>query len=167
LSGRRRGRAGRGWSRLAWGILLALLVWGLLERGLPAPSGPRAPRPAPSAQAPPGLEPGVRAIAEAARTGRSDLWVEASGVVQRVLPDDRDGSRHQRLVVRLANDQTVLIAHNIDLAPRVAGVRRGDAVRFRGEYEWNEKGGVVHWTHRDPAGRHPGGWIEHRGRRYD
>ncbi len=153
MSERSRG-AGRGWSRLSIVILLVTIAWGAYERG-------GFPSPAPAA------EPGVHAIAEAARSGRSDVLVEASGVVHGVLPDDREGSRHQRLLVRLRNDQTVLIAHNIDLAPRVAGVRRGDPIRFKGEYEWNERGGVVHWTHRDPAGRHPGGWLEHAGRRYD
>lgn len=150
------GHAGRGWSRLSVVILVVAVAWAAYERGGFAPSlrGPA-------------VEPGLHALAEAARTGRSDVLVEAAGVVHKVLPDDRDGSRHQRLLVRLPNDQTVLIAHNIDLAPRVEDLRRGDPIRFKGEYEWNEKGGVVHWTHRDPAGRHPGGWLEHDGRRYD
>jgi hypothetical protein len=31
---------------------------------------------------------------------------------------------------------------------------------------WNEKGGVVHWTHRDPGGRHMAGWLAHNGKTY-
>ena len=83
-----------------------------------------------------------------------------------VLADDNEGSRHQRLIVELASGHTLLIAHNIDLAPRVAGVRSGDTLIFRGEYEWNQQGGVIHWTHHDPQGRHPDGWLRHRGRTY-
>jgi hypothetical protein len=86
--------------------------------------------------------------------------------VERVLADDDDGSRHQRFIVRLASGQTLLIAHNIDVAPRVADLARGDSVAFAGIYEPNDKGGVVHWTHHDPSGRHTGGWVEHKGRRY-
>ncbi len=97
---------------------------------------------------------------------RSGARVETSGVVERVLPDDNSGSRHQRFIVRLASGQTLLIAHNIDIAPRVAGLTRGDPVSFSGIYEPNNKGGVVHWTHHDPSGRHTAGWIEHKGRRY-
>jgi hypothetical protein len=92
---------------------------------------------------------------------------EGEGTVVRVLSDDNKGSRHQRFIVRLASGRTVLIAHNIDLAPRVEGVSEGDAVSFYGEFEDNDKGGVVHWTHHDPAGRHVGGWVKHRGRTYE
>ncbi|NNF15725.1 MAG: DUF3465 domain-containing protein [Gammaproteobacteria bacterium] len=97
---------------------------------------------------------------------RSDVWVQASGEVIRTLADDNEGSRHQRFLIRLSNGITILIAHNIDLAPRIP-LGRGDEVEFRGEYEWNDKGGVIHWTHHDPRGRKQGGWITHRQKKYE
>lgn len=106
-----------------------------------------------------------RLITEAFAQRRSDVQVESMGRVARVLPDDNEGSRHQRFILELASGHTVLIAHNIDLAPRVP-LEEGDTVEFEGEYEWNERGGVVHWTHHDPRGRHPGGWLRHEGRIY-
>lgn len=97
---------------------------------------------------------------------QSNVQVRGSGVVVRILPDDLQRGRHQRFIIRLPSGQTVLISHNIDLAPRVDGIREGDTVEFFGEYEWNSKGGVVHWTHHDPAGRHKGGWLKHHGSTY-
>jgi hypothetical protein len=101
----------------------------------------------------------------AART--SDVQVEGEGVVSKILKDDNDGSRHQRFILTLRSGQTLLVAHNIDLAPRLDSLREGDTVKFFGEYEWNTKGGVLHWTHHDPGKRHVGGWLEHQGRRYE
>ena len=66
----------------------------------------------------------------------------------------------------MASGQRLLVAHNIDLAPRIEDLKVGDRVEFHGEYEWNAQGGVIHWTHGDPAGRHPDGWLKHRGRVY-
>ncbi len=106
------------------------------------------------------------ALARAYDQHLSNVRVEGSGVLAKVLKDDDDGSRHQRLIVRLPSGQTILIAHNIDLAPRVQSPREGEAIRFSGEYEWNDKGGVVHWTHRDPSGRHPAGWLRYDGQLY-
>ncbi len=100
------------------------------------------------------------------RDGRSGEMMQASATVTKTLPDDNDGSRHQRFIVRLASGRTLLIAHNIDLAKRVP-LDEGDEVQFRGQYETNERDGVIHWTHHDPAGRHPGGWIVHNGRKYE
>ena len=97
---------------------------------------------------------------------QSNLPVEGSGVVVKILPDDLQGSRHQRFILRLSSGQTVLIVHNIDLAPRVPALREGDRVEFRGEYEWNSKGGVIHWTHHDPNGRHVSGWLKYKGQTY-
>lgn len=96
----------------------------------------------------------------------SDVWTSGSGVVVKLLRDDLQGSRHQRFIVDIGSGMTVLISHNIDLAPRIDSLREGDSVQFHGEYEWNSKGGVVHWTHHDPGGRNRGGWIKHQGITY-
>jgi len=105
-------------------------------------------------------------FASAYRSHTSNLQMEGSGKVVKLLPDDNEGSRHQRFVVRLNSGQTLLVAHNIELAPRIESVNEGDAVSFYGQYEWNEKGGVIHWTHNDPDGSHIAGWIEYNGRKY-
>jgi hypothetical protein len=96
----------------------------------------------------------------------SDVQLTGQGVVVKVLRDDLDGSKHQRFILDVGSGNTVLVSHNIDLAPRVDNIAEGDSIEFAGEYEWNSKGGVVHWTHHDPAGRHPEGWIRHHGRTY-
>jgi cold shock CspA family protein len=117
-------------------------------------------------EAPPAATRSGDALSLAFAQHQSNLQVQASGVVDRVLSDDNDESRHQRFIVRLPSGQTVLIAHNIDLAPRVVSLAQGDQVEFNGQYEWNEKGGVVHWTHRDPKGGHQAGWIKHNGQTF-
>ncbi len=109
---------------------------------------------------------GAQVLASLFQAERSGVMVEAAGRISRILPDDNKGSRHQRFIVRMDNGQTVLIAHNIDLAPRIAGLSEGRAIHFRGQYEWNERGGVVHWTHHDPNGRREGGWLRYDGREY-
>ena len=106
------------------------------------------------------------ALAPSDEQWRGGQQVEGSGMVLRVLSDDNKGSRHQRFILELSSGRTVLVAHNIDLAPRIPGLESGDSVSFFGEYESNDQGGVIHWTHHDPQGRHIDGWLEHRGQRY-
>jgi hypothetical protein len=131
------------------GLLALALVYGWTETGGDAARG--------------SLDTTAERLYEARRSG---VVLEGHGIVEKVLADDRDGSRHQRLILRLPSGHTLLVSHNIDLAPRVADVERGDELGFRGQYEWNDRGGVVHWTHHDPQGRRPGGWLRHRGRTY-
>ena len=119
----------------------------------------------------PGAEAGhatasVAVIEQAFANRLSDQQVEGQGTVVKTLSDDTNGSRHQRFIVRLESGRTLLVSHNIDLAPRIDALRAGDTVAFYGEYEWNPKGGVIHWTHHDPQGRHPAGWIRHAGQTY-
>ena len=105
-------------------------------------------------------------VQNAFRSKQSDIQVKDKGRVIKILRDDVKGSRHQRFILKLTSGLTVLIAHNIDLAPRINNLKTGENVEFYGEYEWNKKGGIVHWTHHDPAGRHPGGWLKHQGKLY-
>ncbi|CAM3948150.1 DUF3465 domain-containing protein [Vibrio neonatus] len=105
-------------------------------------------------------------LRQAYQDHQSNLQIQGSGTVIRLLADDNVGSRHQKFILRVDSKQTLLVAHNIDLAPRIPNLRVGDRVHFYGEYEWNKKGGVMHWTHHDPSNRHPDGWLKHKGKKY-
>ena len=187
--------APRGSTRVVGTVLVLVLVFGagwLLGRsGLPVPSAdPGVPVPsadpgvpAPSAPVPPtSSSPAARPSSPAARPSaqpshtdaqierlfqakRSDVQVSGSGTVTRLLADDNEGSRHQRFILELDSGLTLLVAHNIDVAPRLAGLKVGDRVSFYGEYVYSEQGGTVHWTHHDPDGHHVDGWLESGGRR--
>lgn len=138
----------------------------------PAPEKRSAPAriaytpPPAAAPAPAYHSPSSGVIENAFRARTTKINVVETGTVTRLLPDDNDGSRHQRFIVTLSSGHTVLIAHNIDLAPRVNTLREGDSITFAGVFEWNEKGGVVHWTHHDPGGRKTGGYLQHHGQVY-
>ncbi len=99
-------------------------------------------------------------------TLRSGSQFSGSGRVSRILSDDNIGSKHQRFILTLSSGRTILIAHNIDIAPRIYSLNIGDTISFNGVYEHNSKGGVVHWTHHDPKGRHQAGWLRKNGRTY-
>jgi hypothetical protein len=139
-------------------VFVFLIAWA----GFPAL---RAPAPLPRAAAAGAVREGRAPARRAFEAGRSGAWLPARGVVTRLLKDDTRGDRHQRFVIRLADGLTLLVAHNIDLAPRVPAAL-GDAVEVFGKYVWNAKGGLLHWTHRDPAGRVPGGWVRRAGVTY-
>lgn len=98
-------------------------------------------------------------LAELFAARKSNVQVYGTGTVISILSDDLDGSRHQRFIIELKSKQTLLVAHNIDLSPRIFALSLNDKIEFFGEYEWNDKGGVIHWTHHDPQEIHVGGWI--------
>lgn len=97
---------------------------------------------------------------------QSNIQIEGVGRVKKILADDLKGSRHQRFILELSTGQTLLIAHNIDLAPKIDLLQTGDTVAFYGEYEWTKQGGVIHWTHHDPRREHISGWLKHNNRIY-
>jgi Cu/Ag efflux protein CusF len=118
--------------------------------------------------------PGISSVAQhsgitvqsAFNAQQSDLQIQGEGVVKKVLADDRKGSQHQKFILQVSPEQTVLVAHNIDVASRLPGIKRGDRVEFYGEYEWTTQGGVIHWTHHDRSGRHINGWLKYNGKKY-
>lgn len=109
---------------------------------------------------------GLEVIRKAHDSKLSKVQVQSIGKVKAVLRDDNEGSRHQKFILSLDNGLTILVAHNIDLAPKIENLRKGDMVEFFGEYEYSAQGGVIHWTHRDPNHRHEDGWLKHNGKIY-
>ncbi len=93
------------------------------------------------------------------------FWLETQGEVIKLLKDDTKGTPHQKFLIKLAPDITLLVAHNTALAKR-APIHKGDQVKIRARYEWNNRGGVLHWTHDDPKGKQEGGWIYANGKYY-
>lgn len=104
-------------------------------------------------------------IRNAKEDTHSRFWMSTEATVVKNLKDDTKGSQHQKFLIELAPDITLLVAHNIDLSPR-APVAKGDKIKIKGRYEWNNRGGVLHWTHHDPKGKKEGGWIYADGRYY-
>lgn len=141
-----------------------LAACALLAAGAAWWDGREGTAPAPGPAAAPGRSDAT--LADAFDRQRRSFQVEGSGQVVRLLADDDDGSRHQRFILRLASGQTLLVAHNIDLARRIGGLEVGDTVAFFGEYAWSGQGGVIHWTHHDPDGSHVAGWLRHEGTTY-
>ena len=159
---------------LAFAIAVAFVY--AAARGVSHSRAPRdvsppsaAPAPSSSPAAPTSAPPSASdnsVIAQAYVAHESDVPVRGNGTVTRLLPDDTQGDHHQRFLVRLPSGQSVLIVHNIDIAPRVQGLRVGEPIEFEGEFVWNDKGGLIHWTHHDPSGRHRAGGIQYGGRTY-
>ena len=142
-----------GWAALTVGIVL------ILAQGWPEPVETTLEAPIITTGA-------DTALTTAIEARSSGVAVSGQGRVVRILADDLDGSRHQRVILDIGRGCTLLIAHNIDLAPRLDSLQPGDTLAFNGVFEWNERGGVVHWTHHDPRGIHAPGWLEFNGQRY-
>ncbi|MDT8409252.1 MAG: DUF3465 domain-containing protein [Wenzhouxiangellaceae bacterium] len=105
-------------------------------------------------------------LLEAFKDLRTGFWVSGEAPVSQLLGDEQIGGAHQRFVVRPNEEIAVTIYHSLSESARVP-VERGDVVRFRGRYDWEARGGIVSLTHSDPDQPGGGGWIEHKGKRYD
>jgi hypothetical protein len=75
-------------------------------------------------------------------------------------------AEHEAFHVRSDDGPSLEVVDNVAIAPSVP-VAPGDRISVVGELiPRSERGPLVHWTHHDPAGVHPGGYIDFNGRRY-
>jgi Protein of unknown function (DUF3465) len=113
--------------------------------------------------------PDDRALCAAYSAGRSHVEVVADGRVTRVLGVQPGRvSPHEGFLLSLASGcrLVVRVEANTDFTGSIP-MAAGQSVLVKGEYEYYPLGGVIHWTHRDPRGRHEGGYIETGGQIYD
>ena len=93
---------------------------------------------------------------------QTDIQVHGKGIVTKILADDTSGSKHQKFILQLASGQTLLISHNIVISTKIDTLSINDSIEFYGEYVWNSKGGLVHWTHHDPKREHIDGYLKYQ-----
>src|SRR5579883_2992874 len=68
-----------------------------------------------------------REVLAAQKSNLKDVHVTCTAIVRKILPDDRVTSPHERFLLELSNGSTVLVAHNISLAPYIL-LHEGDRV---------------------------------------
>ena len=77
----------------------------------------------------------------------------------------RSGRTHEAFEARTSAGPLEVV-DNVDVAPRCP-VRPGDRIEVNGEMVHDRgRPPVVHWTHHDPCGTHPGGFIRLHGKLY-
>ncbi len=88
--------------------------------------------------------------------------VVAGGTVRRMLGTRQGPSgTHEGFLLQLDGDCDLLlrVETNTDLTGPVP-LHDGERITVKGEYEFDPMGGVVHWTHHDPRGHHPDGYVK-------
>ncbi|MGY6554777.1 MAG: DUF3465 domain-containing protein [Wenzhouxiangella sp.] len=106
--------------------------------------------------------PGNEALEAAFAQGRTGVWISGHGSVVRELGGD---AATQRFQLRISEDFNIVLVHRVGSAGRIPA-ERGDILAFLGRYEFHGAGGELGLTHADPAQPGGGGWVEHRGTRF-
>lgn len=109
------------------------------------------------------------AVCAAYSAGRSRVEVVADGTVTRLLGVQPGRvSPHEGFLMRLSTGCSLIlrVEANTDFTGSIP-LASGAPVIVKGEYEYYPLGGVIHWTHRDPRGRHEGGFIQTGGGIYE
>lgn len=117
-----------------------------------------------------GLRPDNAHALDDIKNGRGGDEVIVEGTVTHVgRTSGGESGVHEHFDIRISSgaaEQDILIADNITVGVQ-APVKRGDDVIVKGVLEVDPSGPVIHWTHHDPANRHPGGFVMLGGRMYE
>lgn len=97
------------------------------------------------------------------RKGGAYDEVALDATIVRVLGmrESRSGL-HEGFLIR-SSGSTILVEDNADITGPIP-LQRGERIRLQGQFECDDS--VIHWTHRDPSGRHIAGYVEANGKYY-
>jgi hypothetical protein len=112
------------------------------------------------------VEPGIHVVEKAFYDQQSDLMVEVTGQVVRVVRPVEGHEGHQEFQLRLPKGQLLMVVRNTSAGDRVP-LESNDRVTVRGNYQWSELGGVIHGAQRDYSLDRMHGWVELDGKKYD
>jgi hypothetical protein len=96
---------------------------------------------------------------------QSELMVEVTGQVVRVIDNDDTFDSVQWFHIRTPGGHHLLISHDIGRGEPIP-LSIPDSVTVRGRYDWSESGGTIRNTERDSSMDRLHGWVEHKGEKY-
>ncbi|MGH7738480.1 MAG: DUF3465 domain-containing protein [Candidatus Tyrphobacter sp.] len=112
--------------------------------------------------------PNDAALCRAIASSANGTEVVADGTVTQILGTHpgRSGA-HEGFVLHLGSgcDASLRVETNVDFTGPIP-LRTGERVVVKGEYDSDPDGSVIHFTHREVRGRHPGGYVIAGGRYY-
>ena len=105
----------------------------------------------------------VRVDQVVCQTPSSHVEVRDRGTIVAVLGvrESRSGA-HEGFLIAIGS-HVYRVEDNADITGTIP-LRRAAHVELQGQYECDDN--VIHWTHHDPSGRHPSGYIEIDGTYY-
>ena len=91
-----------------------------------------------------------------------EVYIPSASVARVLGTRDSRSGEHEGFLIAV-NGQTLRVEDNVNITGPIP-LRAGDRVSLLGQFECDDN--VIHWTHRDPRGRHLSGYIEVNGQRY-
>ena len=88
-------------------------------------------------------------------SGANRPQILVNGVVEKILPEDKSGSPHQKYMINVSGIRLQIVS-NLEFGR--APIKVGTSVQVCGEY-LRVGSGMIHWTHFDPHGGHPDGYT--------
>jgi hypothetical protein len=95
--------------------------------------------------------------------GHAEVYIP-DAIVTRILGERASRSGvHEGFIIR-AGERSFKVEDNVDITGPIP-LRRGNTVSLLGQLECDDY--VIHWTHHDPRGRHPSGYVKVNGKTYE
>jgi len=93
---------------------------------------------------------------------RGGVLVSSIGRIAKVLDNQQQPHKAQRVLIRLSSGRKLIIQHNIEQAAPLPELQIGEMLSFRGIYRWNGQGGMIVSTYQQSDAPKRSGWLEYQ-----
>lgn len=108
------------------------------------------------------LDGSIDQVKQIMNTNSSRPQILVTGVVEKMLPEDKDGNPHQKYILNVQGIKLQIVS-NLEFGRIPVAI--GATIEVCGEF-LKVGAGMVHWTHFDPHGGHPDGFSIMNGKLY-
>ncbi|HIP75819.1 MAG TPA: DUF3465 domain-containing protein [Psychromonas hadalis] len=97
---------------------------------------------------------------------RGGEMVSSLGRIIKLLEDQTSPYLAQLILIRLNSGQKLIIKHNLKASTKIADLKVGEMIKFKGVYRWNSRGGMVVSTFENKQHPKRSGWVKFADKTY-